>query len=46
MGDGHAGPITPEACVVLLAPFGGGHLPTLPRGVLAGRILLQLGLSL
>ena len=45
MGDGHAGLITQEAPGVLVTRSGGDHLLALPRGVLDGHVLLQLGSS-
>ena len=42
MGGGQAGPIIPEARVVLVTRSDSGPLLALPRGVLGGRILLQL----
>ena len=46
LGGGHAGPILPEAWVVLVRRSGGGHLLALLRVVLGGCVLLRLGSSL
>ena len=45
-GVGHAGPITLEAWKKLVTRSGGGHLLALTCGVLGGRVLLRLLMSL